>query len=185
MINSQEMILKENSVMETSRCLLRKISLDNIDDMYDYCSMEEVTRYTKFSQHQSKEETKTIIETIFIPKQLTKWGIELKETNKLIGTVDFMSIDKDCATIGYALSPKYWGRGIVPEVAERLLQLSFEELDLKVVYATHHKDNLNSGKVMQKIGMKKIGTDYYFNFKDKPLVETMKYAITFEDYFKR
>lgn len=177
-------ILMANQVMETNRCLLRKITLEDIDDMYEYCRIEEVSKYTKFNAHQSKNETKQVIEEIFIPKYLTEWGIVLKETNKLIGTIDYISLDEHCATIGYALSRDFWGRGIVPEVSQKLLELSFEKLKLKVVYASHHISNISSGKVMKKIGMTLLGKDYYFDFKNKPLVEVVKYGMTYEDYIR-
>lgn len=182
MEKSQNLILIEHTIMETKRCLLRKITLLDIEDMYDYCSDEAVTKYTRFTTHKSKEETREVIANSFIPERLTKWGIELKQTKKLIGTIDWLTINKDSATLGYALSKEYWEQGIMPEVAQRMMQLAFEDLKLKVVYATHHKDNISSGKVMQKIGMKPWGKDYYFNFKEEPLVEIVKYGMTYEEY---
>ncbi|MGX6971210.1 GNAT family N-acetyltransferase [Vagococcus bubulae] len=182
MKKSQNLILTENTIMGTKRCFLRKITLLDVDDMYEYCSNKDVTKYTKFETHESKEETKEAIANIFIPDRLTKWGIELKQTKKLIGTIDWLTINEDSATLGYALSKEYWGQGIMPEVAQRMMQLAFEDLKLKVVYATHHKDNINSGKVMQKIGMNAWGKDYYFNFKGEPLVEIVKYGMTYDEY---
>ena len=181
--DQHDILLKLNEIV-TPRCVLRNITLVDVDDMFEYCSSENVTRYTKFSRHQSKEETKEAIKEIFIPNQLTKWGIVLRETDKLIGTIDFMTLTKDYAVLGYALSEKYWGQGIVPEAAKKLIQVGFEKLNVSVIYATHHKDNLNSGRVMQKIGMTKLGKDYYYNFKGKPFVETVKYAINRDEFYR-
>ncbi|UUV99648.1 hypothetical protein G314FT_18110 [Vagococcus luciliae] len=88
MEKSQNLILIEHTIMETKRCLLRKITLLDIEDMYDYRSDESVTKYTRFTTHKSKEETREVIANSFIPERLTKWGIELKQTKKLIGTID-------------------------------------------------------------------------------------------------
>ncbi|UUV99647.1 hypothetical protein G314FT_18100 [Vagococcus luciliae] len=60
------------------------------------------------------------------------------------------------------MSKEYWGKGIMPEVAQSMMQLAFEDLKLKVVYATNHKDNISSGKVMQKNWNETLGQRLLF-----------------------
>lgn len=184
MNETQENILKQFETIKTKRCVLRKITLDDAQDMYRYCSNPEVTQYTKFNTHKSIEDTQNAIEQIFIPEKLTKWGITLKESDKVIGTIDYLSLDDHSATLAYALSQDYWGQGIVPEAAKELVKIAFEELSLKVVYASHHIKNEKSGNVMKKIGMTKWGKDYYFDFKRQPYVENVKYGMTVGEYKK-
>lgn len=68
-----------------------------------------------------------------------------------------MQESQDNAEIGYTLNKKYWGKGIIPEACQALLELGFEELNLVRIYAYHDVENPNSGRVMEKIGMKKEG----------------------------
>ena len=53
------------------------------------------------------------------------YGIVVKGTDKVIGSVDFnhRSCGR-CARIGYTLHPDYWGRGYVPE-ARALIDIAF------------------------------------------------------------
>ena len=61
------------------------------------------------------------------------------------------------AEIGYALNSAYWGNGYMPEATAALLKLGFEQLDLVRIFATHDVRNSNSGRVMEKLHMKKEG----------------------------
>ncbi len=61
------------------------------------------------------------------------------------------------AEIGYALNSAYWGNGYMPEATAALLKLGFEKLDLVRIFATHDVRNSNSGRVMEKLHMKKEG----------------------------
>lgn len=85
---------QENDVLliprlETERTILRKISIDDAADMFEYCSDDEVSQYTTWYSHQSIEDTKGFIHMIidkYNKQQLAPWGIEDKATGKLIGT---------------------------------------------------------------------------------------------------
>ena len=77
----------------------------------------------------------------------------------MIGTIDLRVNEiQDNAELGYALNKAYWGNGDMPEAAKALLTLGFEELALVRIFAQHDVENPKSGRVMEKIGMKKEGT---------------------------
>ncbi len=61
------------------------------------------------------------------------------------------------AEIGWRLKKAAWGKGYATEGAKRCLQYGFEELKLPEIYSFTATVNKRSEKVMQKIGMKKIG----------------------------
>ena len=62
-----------------------------------------------------------------------------------------------CAEIGWRLKKEAWGNGYATEGATRCLQYGFEELKLPEIYSFTATVNKRSEKVMQKIGMTKIG----------------------------
>ena len=125
--------------------------------MYEYAKDEETTHFV-FPTHQSIADTKNNIANYFMATPLGKYGIELKGTHQLIGTIDLrVQESQDNSEIGYTLNKKYWGKGIIPEACQALLKLGFEELNLIRIYAYHDVENPNSGRVMEKIGMKKEG----------------------------
>ena len=55
--------------------------------------------------------------------------------------------------MAYALSKSYWGKGIVPEAANALLDWGFEELGLDKIFAGAEGENVQSQRVMEKMGM--------------------------------
>ena len=60
------------------------------------------------------------------------YGIVVKGTDKVIGSVDFNHRHADdVLEIGYTLHPDYWGRGYVPEAARALIDIAFRELGLR------------------------------------------------------
>lgn len=61
------------------------------------------------------------------------------------------------AEMGYWIGKPCWNRGYCSEAAEALLKYGFETLGLNRIFAHHMSSNPASGKVMQKIGMKREG----------------------------
>jgi len=53
---------------------------------------------------------------------------------------------------GYALRKEYWHQGIMSEAATIFMEMLKQE-GVSFITATHDVFNINSGKVMQKIGM--------------------------------
>ena len=72
---------------------------------------------------------------IFLDKE-TVWGIELKETGKIIGSIGLIDDPKRqydlVKMIGYAMSESYWGQGIMTEATNEVLRFGFDELNLIV-----------------------------------------------------
>ena len=62
------------------------------------------------------------------------YGIVVKGTDKVIGSVDFNHRhEDDVLEIGYTLHPDYWGRGYVPEAVSALIEVAFTILKLHKV----------------------------------------------------
>lgn len=159
--NSRNVIFAQYQRIETKRLILRPVTLQDAQDMYEYAKDEETTHFV-FPMHQSITDTKNNIANYFMATPLGKYGIELKDTHQLIGTIDLrVQESQDNAEIGYTLNKKYWGKGIIAEACQALLKLGFEELNLIRIYAYHDVENPNSGRVMEKIGMKKEGVIPY------------------------
>ncbi|MGQ4242260.1 GNAT family N-acetyltransferase [Enterococcus casseliflavus] len=177
------LLLAENQRLETPRLLLRPVSLADAADMFAYANDEEATRFV-FPKHASLEETKQQIASYFIAMPLGKFGIEEKVTGKLVGTID-LRIDSDTATgeLGYIVNRAYWGQGIVPEAAMVLLHFGFETLELIRIFARHDARNPQSGRVMDKIGMKVEMT--YPSARNSEITDEIMRGITLEEWKKR
>ena len=57
-------ILAHLPTIETERLLLRKITLSDASDMFEYASHPEVSEYTMWSTHTSIEDTKYFLQSL-------------------------------------------------------------------------------------------------------------------------
>ncbi|MBU9719851.1 MULTISPECIES: GNAT family N-acetyltransferase [Bacillaceae] len=149
--------------LETDRLVLRKITLNDVDDMYSYSSSNDVSRYVTWDTHDSIKDTKAFVKFAknqYENKKIAPWGIILKENDKFIGTIDFVwwkPVHKT-AEIGYVLSQEYWGQGLMPEAAREIIKFGFEKMDLVRIQAKCFVENVPSQRVMEKVGMTYEGT---------------------------
>jgi ribosomal-protein-alanine N-acetyltransferase len=149
--------------LETERLILRKLKPSDVNDMFNYCSDKEISRYTIWYSHQTIEDTRSFMDMLFEKYErndVAPWGIVDKASERLIGTTGFISWDtlNAKAEIGYALSRLFWNKGYMTEAVKKVISFGFEQMDLVRIEARCHPDNLGSAKVMEKSGMLYEGT---------------------------
>jgi RimJ/RimL family protein N-acetyltransferase len=91
------------------------------------------------------------------------WGVELRETGDLVGTVGAFYRD-NCAELelGWRLFRRFWRRGFATEAAAAVLAFAFDELAAPRAIAHIAKANLASIRVSQQIGMRyETDVDFY------------------------
>ncbi len=150
--------------LETGRLVLRRFTVGDAEDMYrNWASDPEVTRYLTWPCHASPEATAELL-TAWVEKYTEgdyfNWAIESKETGAVIGNISVVKLDEtvDSAEIGYCLGRAFWGRGIMPEALRAVIDYMFDVAEVNRLAAYHDVNNPNSGRVMQKAGMKYEGT---------------------------
>ena len=181
-----EKIYRDLPILETERLILRKVTLEDLEDMYLYGSDEDVAKYVTWDRHKSIADTKAFIEFIlsnYQNKQVAPWGIEYKENGKFIGTIDFVwwQPNHKMAEIGYVLSKDYWGQGLTTEAAKELIKFGFNEMDLVRIQARCLVENIGSSRVMEKAGMQFEGIIRKGMFVKGKHQDLKMYAILRED----
>jgi RimJ/RimL family protein N-acetyltransferase len=177
------------SELHTTRLLLRNIHLDDIDDIFEYSSNQNVGPNAGWKPHESKEETLEIMKSIFLEKE-TVWGIILKESNKLIGSIGLIEDPKRenerVKMLGFALGEKYWGRKIMTEAASKVLNYGFENLSLDLISAYCYPFNTRSKGVLKGCGFSFEGTLKMAEKRyDGNILDNECYAFTSKDYFTK
>ena len=144
--------------LETDRLVLRVRKIADAEDIHAYASLPEVAYPAAFHPVKTLEDEIYYLEHI-LPERNQKenlpagYGIVVKGTDKVIGSVDFNHRhEDDVLEIGYTLHPDYWGRGYVPEAARALIDLGFQELDLHKIELTCFGYNVQSQRVAEKLG---------------------------------
>ena len=71
----------------------------------------------------------------------------------------------------------FWGKGIIAEAGRALIKFFFEEVGANRVYAKHAAENPNSGRAMQKMGMKYEGILRQSGKCNQGIVDEVYYSI--------
>jgi len=150
--------------LETDRLILRRIGHADCSDIYEYSADPEVTKYLTWKPHANIGDTRVYIDDAlkrYGNGKFYDWGLEYKADGRLIGTCGFTSVNlnQNVCEVGYVLSKKYWGRGLVPEALERVIDLAFNYFGFDKVEARFFEGNTKSKKVMLKSGMTFEKTD--------------------------
>ena len=145
--------------LNTDRLTLRKVTLNDVDDMYEYSKDESVTEYLTWSAHPDRAHTLNYVSGLqsrYRTGDFFDWAIVHKDSGKMIGTCGFTRFDytNNVAEIGYVLNRDYHGQGIVSEAASAVLQFGFERLGINRIEGRFILGNDASRRVMEKIGMK-------------------------------
>ena len=111
------------------------------------------------------------------------WDKALKNSHELIGNISVVKIidEIDSVELGWVIGRKWWGNCYTAEAA-RLLEFFFTEGSVNRICAGHDIDNPNSGRVMQKIGMKYEGTLRQSGKNNQGIVDMANYSVLREEW---
>jgi len=151
--------------IETERLLLRQLRLEDVYEYYERLFGDgDVSRYMRFDPHQDISESLESLQRKldrYEEGRFYCWGIARKDEDDLIGLIELLRLDEtdnSCSFV-YMLGCNYWNRGYGTESLKAVVRFAFEELEIERIVADHMTKNPASGIVMQKAGMKKIGTE--------------------------
>jgi RimJ/RimL family protein N-acetyltransferase len=86
------------------------------------------------------------------------YAITLAGPDLLLGAVTLTSIHRRLAELGYWTGSAHWNRGYCSEAVGAIIDFAFERLGITKIVAEHLRGNPASGRVMQKVGMRYVGS---------------------------
>lgn len=147
-------------MIETERLLLRPVTEQDTEDIYEYSKCENVGPNAGWKPHESIEETREIMNLVFLGKEGV-FAIVVKETGKLIGTIGLIDDPKreysGSRMLGYALGEAYWGHGYATEASQALVHYGMNVLQLRLISAYCYPFNERSKRVLAKLGFQYEG----------------------------
>lgn len=156
-------------VIKTERLVLRPIRESDYNDVFEFASKEEVAKYVSWNTHKSKEDSKALCKmwaSQYENGERYHWAITMG--GKMIGNIEVVKIVNDCTYLGWQVDSALWNKGIMTEAASAVRDFLFNEVGFSALYATYITENIGSGRVMQKIGMKPItAEEYYKNLEEE------------------
>ena len=147
------------SKLYTENLILRQFSENDAEAIYNNWAYDErVAKYCRWYAHKNINDSIDLL-NIYLneyKKGFTyRWAITQIEDDEPIGAIDVVGITENgkTAEIGYVLSHNYWGRGYMTQALKRVILELFKDGFDKII-AKHHIENIASGRVMEKCGMK-------------------------------
>lgn len=173
--------------LETPRLILRRLEMHDAPDLFDYSRDPQVAKHVLWDAQTSVSEARAYVRYMlrrYRAGEPASWGIEEKETGRVVGTIGYMWYQRDnnACEVGYSLARRRWNRGYMTEALAEVLRFSFEELGVHRVEAQHEVENAASGAVMRKCGMRKEGTLRGRLYNKGRYVDVDLYAMLREDY---
>lgn len=143
-------------VLETERLILRPWKESDAEDLYAYAKDPDIGPRAGWQPHASLEESRMVAKRFTSNSGGLIWAMELRETGHVIGSVglhkhSYPGIRGDLM-LGYSLSKDYWGRGLTPEASLAVIRYAFGELKLRALVVSHFDGNLQSMRVIEKLG---------------------------------
>jgi [ribosomal protein S5]-alanine N-acetyltransferase len=155
-------------IIETERLILRQLTFDDTDFIFQHFSDPNVSQYLMdelpLTDRAGAEE---IIRFYLEPegKTYNRWGMVHKTDHRLIGTIGFHKWSKTNlrAEIGYDLSPAWWGKGYMSEALGAVLRNGFERMGLNRIEALVYTGNARSNHLLERFGFNQEGLlrEYY------------------------
>ena len=158
-------------------------------DVFLYSKDADVARHVLWSAQKELGEAKDYCRFMmrrYRNDEPSSWGIIDKTTNRLVGTIGYMAFSEDnnSVEVGYSLAHWLWNGGYMTEALARVIDYTFNALEVNRIEAQHELENPASGRVMEKCGMRKEGELRQRLYNKGRYVDVALYAILKEDYDK-
>lgn len=170
--------------IETERLILRRFVIEDAEAMYkNWASDDEVTKYLTWPTHPNVDVSKSVLEdwvNSYSDETCYQWAIVFKENgDEPIGSISAVHRKEDVSMvqIGYCIGRSWWHQGITSEAMKAVMDFFFTVVEANRIEAKHDPRNPNSGKVMEKCGMKYEGTMRSSDRNNQGICDTCYYAL--------
>ncbi|WP_336006412.1 GNAT family N-acetyltransferase [Fusobacterium polymorphum] len=173
-----------NVILETERLILRAWEITDLDNFFEYASVNSVGEKAGWEHHKSKDESLEILKMFIDEKKV--FAIILKANQKAIGSIGVeecrQDLDKNLENLfgrelGYVLSKDYWNKGIMTEAVSKVIEYCFKILKLNYLIATCFNYNIASKRVLEKLNFKyykDISIETRYNTKEESTLMILK-----------
>ena len=147
--------------LKTERLVLRPFRLEDVDDVYAYLKDPEWDRYHYFLPV-SQPYTRRNAEEFMARQVLVAWSTDphfaIVLNSAVVGSISLIiNGTDDTGGLAYGLARVHWGKGLMPEAAQAVIDWGLTEYGLAKIYARADLRNRRSTRVMEKLGMIREG----------------------------
>jgi RimJ/RimL family protein N-acetyltransferase len=158
-----------NVILQTQRLTLRQFTENDVDSLFDLNSDPEVMRYLTGGRPTPREVLRDEVVPFHLGvyqrlDRLGTWAAESSATGEFLGWFHFRpGPDEDITNIdlGYRLRRSGWNKGYATEGSRALIDMGFTDLGVERVFAHTMTVNTASRRVLEKCGLRLVGTTPY------------------------
>ena len=144
-------------VLETERLLLRRLTMDDVDDLLGIFSDPEAMRfYPSTRDREGVEDWVRWVLGSYEENGFGLWACILKDEDRFAGQCGIMPQEVEGKVepeIGWLFLRKYWGRGLASEAARACRDYGFEHLGLGRIISLPAPENIRSCRVAENAGL--------------------------------
>lgn len=174
--------------LESKRIILRPFTKEDYESVYK--NFESDSLMTKYLRWKAAEKPEKAVEVVnewienYKNKDFYQWAIVPREIGEAIGTISVVEMNEQIGKvhIGYCIGTKWWHQGYTSEALATTIPFFFEQVKVNRIESQHDPNNPNSGKVMQKCGMKYEGTLRQNDWNNQGIVDAAMYGLLKSDY---
>jgi ribosomal-protein-alanine N-acetyltransferase len=151
--------------LETERLWLRTWAPDDIELACSLWSDADVMALLGGPLSRERVQAKLDMEMACQEKHgVQYWPVFEKHTNEFVGCCGlkpWVHSPRGGHETGFHIVKAKWGRGYAFEAAQNAVSYGFQRMQLPVIRAGHHPDNVNSRKILLKLGFQYVEQVYY------------------------
>ena len=184
------MIHKGTVSLESERLNLRQFVESDIGVAFNNLFSDgEVAKFVNWVRYTSLDAAKDYINRIIRSYQspsFYNWAIVPKEVGEVVGSISAIMLSESTAKVqlGYCIGSRWWHQGFASEALSTVVPFFFDEVNVNRIDAFHEPNNPNSGKVMEKCGMRYEGTLREYFLTDHGLIDACMYSLLRREYLK-
>ncbi|MDR2084409.1 MAG: GNAT family N-acetyltransferase [Bacteroidales bacterium] len=134
---------------------LRAWKISDIESVVRHANNYNVAKWltNQFPYPYDETDAEAFINSVLNDSPQRVFAIEIN--NEAVGSIGIFpqsDIHEKSAEIGYWLSEKYWGNGIMPKAIEEIVNYGFKTFDIVRIFARPFYTNKGSQRVLEKAG---------------------------------
>lgn len=150
--------------IRTKRLILRRPSTKDVEWYFEHFSSPEVVwgggEPGPKNIRAARKEFREYLTDLYRKRRGFRWIITLKGDGRPIGTLGFYKWSPSAsyqAEMGYDLAREHWGKGIMSEAMEAVIDFGFEKMELNRIEVFVMPRNKRSIKMIKSLGFKREG----------------------------
>ncbi len=173
--------------IRTKRLVLRQPSMKEVGWYYEYFSRPEIVwgggGAGPKNMRAARDEFKEYLVDLYRKREGFRWIITLKGDDRPIGTLGYYKWNRSRsyqAEMGYDLAKEHWGKGIMTEAMEAVVNFGFRRMKLNRIEVYIMPRNKRSIRMIKRLGFKREGLlrqryfDEFGNFTDDILFSMLR-----------